>query len=483
MKDFDHYIKRKYGTEILSKKIRHHSYGIKQKNNEFKAAIESSYDGIWITDGGGNTLFINKAIERITGLSKEKVIGKNMKELVEKGVFNVSATLEAMKQKKRVTVMQKVNTGIETIVTGNLSFDKNGNIYRIISNVRDITELNNLQKQLKQIEEKNQRYHFELNNLKLKLEELNNIIFKSKEMSKVIDQAQRIAKFDTTVLLMGETGVGKEVIAELIHESSIRKDTGSFIRVNCTALPDNLLESELFGYQGGAFTGANPKGKAGLFELADKGTIFLDEIGELPLHIQVKFLRVLQEKQVLRVGGTKPRTIDTRIIVATNKNLSEMVKQGTFRKDLFYRLNVVPITIPPLRKRKDDIPILIQHFINLYNKKYNLSKSFSTEVMNALINYDWPGNVRELKNIVERLIVTTESSNIKVHDLPENIISKPINTQMGSSLKQIIENTEKEVIFKALNQYKSTYKAAVALGISQSSISRKAQKYGYKYKD
>ncbi|WP_163969652.1 sigma-54 interaction domain-containing protein [Oceanobacillus halotolerans] len=470
------------GKEAVSDEIRNHSYKLKQQIEEFQAAIDSSYDGIWITDGEGYTLFVNKAVERITGLSTDDVIGKNMRELVDKGVFNISATLEAMKEKKTVTVMQKVNTGIETIVTGNLSFDENGQIFRIISNVRDITELNYLREQIKHIEEKNQKYHIELNNLKLKLEELNNVVFKSEEMSTVIDQALRLAKFDTTVLLMGETGVGKEVIAELIHESSTRKETGSFIRINCTALPDSLLESELFGYEGGAFTGANPKGKAGLFELADEGTIFLDEIGELPLHIQVKLLRVLQERNVLRVGGSKPININTRVIVATNRNLSEMVREGSFREDLYYRLNVVPITIPPLRKRTDDIPILIKHFIKVVNKKYNISKHFSSDVMKSLINYSWPGNVRELKNIVERLIVTTESATIKVEDLPEHIHKASV-TIKGNSLKEILESTEKEIIKSTLKQYKSTYKAAASLGISQSTMSRKARKYGCKTHD
>lgn len=476
---FDKLIQKHYRLDDISfiDYIRKEYESLKQKNKEFKAAIDSSYDGIWITDGKGNTLFINKAIERITGLSAKNVIGKNMAELVEKGIFDVSSTLEAIKKRETITVMQKVITGIETIVTGNLSFDEEGNIFRVISNVRDITELNSLKEQMKKIEKENQRYHFELNNLKLKLEEHNKLIYKSKEMHDIIDISLRLAKFDSTVLITGETGVGKEIIAELIHESSPRKETGSFIRVNCTALPNNLLESELFGYEGGAFTGADPKGKPGLFELANNGTIFLDEIGELPLHTQVKFLRVLQEDRILRIGGTKPIPINTRIIVATNRNLKEMVKKGTFREDLYYRLNVVPIKVPPLRFRKDDIPNLITHFLEIFNKRYKLSKYISTDAMKLLINYEWPGNVRELKNIVERMMVITDQSKISMNDLPDHIATNKLVSK-GSSLKEILETTEKKIILNALKHHNNTYKAAEALGISQSTMSRKARKYG-----
>lgn len=476
--DFSRYVNEGYqGCKIdLLKELRCKNIALRQKNKDFETAVNSSYDGIWITDGKGDTLFINRAIERITGLKKSDVLGKNMRELVEEGVFNISATLEAIRKRDTVTIMQKVYTGIETIVTGNLSFDEDGNIFRVISNVRDITELNELKEKIKKIERDNQRYFAELNTLKLKLKQHNQLIYVSKQMQDVIDLALRTAKFDTTVMVTGETGVGKEIIAELIHQSSDRNETGSFIKVNCAALPVSLLESELFGYEEGAFTGASERGKPGLFELANDGTIFLDEIGELPLETQAKFLRVLQDDEILRVGGTKPIPINTRIIVATNRDLRGMVDDGQFRKDLYYRLNVVPIHIPPLRDRRDDIPQLIQHFLKDYNSKYQMSKKIDADAMDYLINYDWPGNVRELKNIVERLIVTSKNSRILVSDLPENItVSK--NYLNGGSLKEMLSAYEKEIILSALKRYGSTYKVAEALGVSQSTISRKARQY------
>jgi PAS domain S-box-containing protein len=484
---FDQYVQDiHYNTEESfnpSKEIREKLYELKQRNLELKAAINSSYDGIWITDKSGDTIFVNKAIERITGLSAKHVIGKNMKDLVEQGVFNVSATLKVMENKETVTVMQKVKTGIETIVTGNPSFDQKGDIFRIISNVRDITELNKLKEQIEIMEEKNQRYHLELTNLKLKFDELANISFRSSNMDAVVNKAVRLARFDTTALLLGESGVGKEIIAELIHESSPRKETGSFIRVNCSALPRDLLESELFGYQGGAFTGAQPQGKPGMFEIANHGTIFLDEIGDLPLNIQAKFLRVLQENEIYRLGGVKPIKINTRVIAATNKNLEDMVKEGRFREDLYYRLNVVPVTLPPLRERKEDIPALIHHFLNYFNEKYKLNKHFSPNIVEVLLAYSWPGNVRELKNLVERLIVTTEDEVVTTEHLPSNYLYKHSYNHEEGRLKQMMQKTEKEIIFQTLDRYASTYKAAEVLGISQSSMSRKAQKYGYKRRE
>lgn len=447
---------------------------------ELMEAINSSYDGIWITDGNGKTVYINKAIERITRLKSKDVIGKHMQELVDKGIFNKSATLKVLKEKKTVTIMQKVHTGIETIVTGNPRFDESGKITSVISNVRDITELNALKKQLEIIEKQNQRYHLELSNLKLKYNEMNQIIYKSKIMQTMIEKAVRVAKFDTMILLLGESGVGKEGIAQLIHDSSPRKEFGTFIRVNCSALPENLLESELFGYKGGAFTGALQQGKPGMFELANNGTILLDEIGELPLGIQAKFLRVLQESEVIRLGDTKPIKINTRIIAATNRDLKKMVKDGNFREDLYYRLNVVPLIVPPLRERKEDIPFLTHYFMNSFNKKYDLNKSLTQDIIQVFIDYPWPGNVRELKNLIERLVVTTEEDIIQTEHIPPFLFVNQTPMKEGKSLRYLLEHYEKEVISKALNLYGSTYKAAEILGVSQSTMARKAQKYGVK---
>lgn len=456
--------------------VRERVISILQTNRELSAAIDSSYDGIWITDGKGNTLRINKAIERITGLKAKDVLGKNMKELVAKGIFNESATLRVMEKRQPVTIMQQVITGIETIVTGNPVFDEAGNLFRIISNVRDITELNRLKKQLEDTEKQNQHFHSEIQRLKLKLGNIDNIIAKSKKMMQVLETALRVASFDTTVLLLGESGVGKEVIAQLIHHSSARRNE-AFIRVNCAALPTHLLESELFGYEGGAFTGANRQGKPGMFELAHKGSIFLDEISEIPLELQAKLLRILQENELTRLGGTRPIRIDTRVIAATNQNLQQMVKDKAFREDLYYRLNVVPITIPPLRERKEDIPELVHYFLGYFNQKHGTSKIIPTEVYHLLLQYDWPGNVRELKNLIERLVVMTQEDVIMPEHLPQEF-RYPHPSQNGKrTLKSLLESFEREIILDALNRYGSTYKAARALGISQSTMDRKARKY------
>jgi transcriptional regulator with PAS, ATPase and Fis domain len=301
-------------------------------------------------------------------------------------------------------------------------------------------------------------------------------------MKKVFDFAARVAQVDSTVLITGESGSGKEIVAKTIHKLSKRKD-GPLIQINCGAIPENLLESELFGYEPGAFTGASKEGKLGMFELAENGTLFLDEIGELPLNLQVKLLRVLQEREIVRVGGIKPKKINVRIIAATNKDLEKMVEKGMFREDLYYRLNVVRIKIPPLRERKTDIPPLIQHFLRKFNEKYEMNKKISPEVIERLIAYDWPGNVRELENLIERLVVIVIEDIIELKHLPD-YLQASINSdhfQVSVSgiipLKKASEDLEKQLISKALQKYGSTRKAAQILEVDQATIVRKAKKY------
>ncbi|RST59540.1 PAS domain S-box protein [Siminovitchia terrae] len=466
-------------SEINSPYLQKHIETLKNENEDLKKAFECSYDGIWICDSEGVTLSINKAIERITGLKKEEVTGRNMMELVEKGIFDQSATLKALEEKNTVTIMQKVISGISTIVTANPIFDQSGNIKKVISNVRDITELIQLREQLQKLEEEKNKYQSELNSLLHHIEEVNDIVLKSPNMKKVIEKVMQVAKYDTTVVLLGESGTGKEVMAQLIHDSSPRKEKGEFIRVNCSAIPAELLESEMFGYESGAFTGAKKSGKPGLIELAHDGTLFLDEIGELPLNIQAKFLRAIQEKEIMRLGGVTPIKVNFRIIAATNRNLNEMVASGAFREDLFYRLHVVPVTIPPLRSRKDDIPKLIESFTNTFNRYYHTKKCFSPEAIRMLIDYPWPGNVRELKNIVERMFVTTSSDTIYQKDLPDFLLShaKPEASYKNGSLKEQLAQYERELLQNTLRVSTTTYEAAALLGIDQSTVVRKMKKY------
>lgn len=307
-----------------------------------------------------------------------------------------------------------------------------------------------------------------------------NIIGESKAMHEVYDIIGRVANADTTVLLRGESGVGKELVAHAIHYNSQRA-SNPFIRINCAALPENLIESELFGHEKGAFTGAITM-RRGRFELADKGTIFLDEIGDLPIQTQVKLLRVLQEREFERLGSEKSIKVNVRIIAATSRNLEELVNLGKFREDLYYRLNVVPIFIPPLRERREDIPLLIEHFLNKFNKKYRKRVSLPKDVLKTLINYDWPGNVRELENTMERLVVMSTGGNITASDLPLNIreqsIKRRYTVQVKTALPSTIEEIEKTKIIDAMQKTGWIQaKAARLLGITPRQIGYKIKKY------
>ena len=309
----------------------------------------------------------------------------------------------------------------------------------------------------------------------------------SPKMQEALRIGRKVAKSDSTVFLRGESGTGKEIMAKMIHDLSDRREK-LMISINCAAIPENLVESELFGYEEGAFTGARKHGSVGKFELADKSTIFLDEIGDMPLHLQVKLLRVLQEKTISRIGSTKSIPIDTRIIAATNRNLEEMVQDKTFRQDLYYRLNVVSIILPPLRERKTDIPPLIEHFVNNINEKYRMNKKLSPSMLKCLMDYDWPGNVRELENIIERILVTSEENEIipKAGLLPWNpSVASILELEADEiiPLKEAYDNLEHTILQNAAKKYKTTYEIAEALQISQPSVSRKLKKHKIKWNE
>jgi len=462
---------------------------VKAINNEMDAIIESSFDGLYITDGKGITLRINKAIKRMTGLGEEELVNKSMNELVERGILSRSASLVVMEKREPVTTTLSTITGTDLLVTATPVFDENGDIFRIVTSVRDVSELNMLKQRVEQLEGLKEHFEFQMNTMKIRLS--GNLIYKNKEMENIVYQALKVAEVDSTVLISGESGVGKEIIGELIQKNSARRD-GPFIKLNCAAIPDNLLESELFGYESGAFTGARKEGKPGLFELANGGTLLLDEIGDVPLHLQVKLLRTLQQREILRVGGVKPIKIDVRIIAITNKNLEKLVEKGDFREDLYYRLNVVPICVPALRERREDIPLLIRHFLANYNERYNLKKSVSSDAIDMLMMYNWPGNIRQLENLIERLVVTTTSEVIDVAQLPTIFIKEnthlvvnhgqPVTVNAIVPLKTAVESVEKQLLEKTFSITKSCYKAAQILEVDASTISRKANKYEVKYK-
>lgn len=459
----------------------------KRINEELDAIIESSYDGLYITDGQANTIRINKAYERISGFKRDELVGRNMKELVEKGFINQSVSLEVLKKREPVTIMQEIYNQSgkkKVIVTGNPIFDKFKNeIIRVVTNVRDITELEDLKEELEQRRNLTERYLSELKELRLDLFAKDDMIARSEKTKSIIRMAIKVAQVDTSILITGESGVGKGMVAKLIHQASKRKDH-SFIKINCGAIPETLIESELFGYEKGAFTGAKTEGKPGLFEVAHNGTIFLDEVGELPLHLQVKLLGILEDKQLIRVGGTKPRKVDVRVIAASNIELKKLVEEKRFRNDLFFRLEVIPLHIPPLRERKEDILPLLQHFLNRFNRLYSMNKRFSSDAIDCLLNYHYPGNIRELENIIERLVVVGKDDLISIEDIPKYILEKTTYPDQTSyipiklsPLNSFIASYEAQLIETIINKYGTTYKAAEVLGVNQSTIVRKMKKY------
>jgi len=456
--------------------ISHELDVVKGLNRELGAIIHSSYDGIWITDGEGLVLDINEAYERITGITVKDVIGRTMQELVDEGYFDQSVTLVVMKELKSVTINQTVKGGKQLLVTGNPIFDENGKLFRIVTNVRDVTELANLRQQLNQQKEQVLKYKTELTHLRSRQIKDSELIFRSVLMKQIVELGIKMADVDSTVLITGESGTGKELIAKLIHRRG-KGDTRPFISVNCAAIPEHLLESELFGYEGGAFTGAKKEGKPGLFEMAHAGTLFLDEVAELPLALQVKLLRAIQDKEITRLGATKSTPVKVRIIAATNRDLSKMLKEGAFREDLYYRLMVVPVNVSPLRDRKEDIPPLIRHFLDEYNHHFGFGKTILPQVLDKLENYSWPGNVRELRNVIERMVVMSQRDEISIDDLPGFINVKLPLYRQGARLKDAVIETETHLLSETYKECGSWQETAKILGVDRATIFRKATKY------
>ncbi|MDQ5987263.1 MAG: Anaerobic nitric oxide reductase transcription regulator NorR [Syntrophus sp. SKADARSKE-3] len=449
---------------------------VKGLNRELAAVIHSSYDGIWLTDHKGLVLDINEAYERITGIPAKEVVGRTMQELVHEGYFDQSVTLLVMKQLKSITINQTVKGKKRILVTGNPIFDDQGNLFRVVTNVRDVTELVSLQEQLSIEKEQTLKYRTELTHLRSLQVRDSCLVFRSKPMTQIIELAMKMADVDSTLLITGESGTGKELVAKLVHRQG-KGDASPFISINCAAIPEQLLESELFGYEGGAFTGARKEGKPGLFELAHNGTLFLDEVAELPLNLQVKLLRAIQDKQVTRVGSAKSIPVNVRIIAATNRNLAKMLREGTFREDLYYRLMVVPLHVLPLRERREDIPLLVRSFLDEFNSHFGYEKTLLPEVLDKLVSYSWPGNVRELKNVIERMIVMSPGNEIGLSILPESIYVRRHVPRHGARLKDAVEETERYLIEEAYQEHHSWRKVADVLGVDRATIFRKAQKY------
>ena len=452
---------------------------ISKARSVLDVVIEGSYDGIYITDGNANTIMVNKSYEILSGLKREQVLGKNMRDLVKDDLINQSGTLEAIRTREPVTLEQEFQTGKRAVITSTPTLDENNEVIMVITNVRDITELHELKMKLRENEELSEKNVSELEAIRRQLIGDGELVVRDRAMLNVLQMIDRVRKLDTTVLLTGETGVGKDKIASYIFRGSSRS-AERFIKVNCGAIPSTLIESELFGYERGAFTGANKEGKMGLFEVADKGTIFLDEVGELPPDMQVKLLRVLQEQEIERIGSNKPIKVDVRVIAATNRNLLEMMREKTFRADLFYRLNVFPVTIPPLRERKDDIIPLAEQFLTDLNHKYGMEKRLTDAAKDVLLEYRWPGNVRELKNVVERSMIMSNTNEVTLGNLFLHVASAEgqlLQSGEGIDLKALVERMELDYINHAYEQGGNVRDAAKSLGMDAATFVRKRKKY------
>ncbi|TDL82833.1 sigma-54 interaction domain-containing protein [Peribacillus frigoritolerans] len=448
--------------------------------NENEQILHSLKDDILVTNLEGIILKVSEFTGKIYGVESDSLIGKSVYDLEAQGLFTPILTPIVVKEKKKITFVQTTNKGKKLLVTGIPVYNEAGELYRVVSYSHDITELADYKNFLITMEEEMERVKTELDLLRSRQLYDAGIIAKSEAMQNVISTSIQVSEVDVNVLILGESGVGKSLLAKFIHNKSERKN-GPFIEVNCGAIPDTLVEAELFGYEAGSFTGANRKGKIGLIELSDGGTLFLDEIGELPLAHQVKVLKVIQEKQFYRVGGTKPIHVDFRLISATNKDLQQAIKDKLFREDLYFRLNVVPITIPPLRQRTEDIVPLIHLLLKQLEEKYKKEKTLDEAVTHHLLHYDWKGNVRELINILERLVVISPSSLITVDHLPEYIKASvppsPFPIDDHQTLSEMMDAVERQILLKARKKYKTTVRMAEALGISQPSIVRKMKKH------
>jgi PAS domain S-box-containing protein len=451
---------------------------------DFREIADKMYDAVYVSNGEGYTIYVNKAFTESTGIQKDKVVGKNVQAILNEGkLFKGAVTMKVIETKKEVrSIARTIDNNKEFLVTGKPILDDEGNVRLVVVVDREITYLKELENIIIDLREKEDKTREEIKFLRSQQLSSQSMTFEDKAMKNIYDIVKSVGPTDTTVLITGESGTGKEVIADMIYNCSTRKDK-PFIKVNCSAIPPELVESELFGYEGGAFTDADKKGKIGLFELANNGTILLDEIGDMPLNMQSKILRVLQQKEIIRVGGISVYKINIRVIASTNKDLAREVKEKKFREDLFYRLNVVPIHIPPLRQRKEDLKYLIDNFLEINNKKFGKEIKLDKDALNILQKYEWPGNIRELENFIERMVVISKKG---VVDKNEIAMLVGIETDSTSSrkpkedlnLKDAVQGLEKEIITAAIKKYGSTRKAAEHLGIDQSTIVKKCKKIG-----
>lgn len=440
--------------------------------------LENISDAVMINDAYTTIIYVNRAYETILGTSAEKAIGKKLKD-IEPNAIAIKVVETGKPSHNIVDYLQTVK-----IHAVGMSFPiyYNQKISGAFSIFNDVSELDRLTKELQRTREISKYFQQELEEDHLP-KSFSEYIHSNRNIKDMLLLASKVAKTDATVLIRGESGVGKEVLARAVYKESKRSKM-PFIKVNCASIPENLLESELFGYEDGAFTGAKRGGKLGKFELAQGGTIFLDEIGDMTFNMQAKILRVLQEREVERVGGTKTISLDVRVIAATNKNLEEMIQEGTFRSDLYYRLNVVPLNVPPLRERKDDIIVLSRNLLVKLNKSTEEAVSLSSDVIKVLQKHNWPGNIRELQNVLEHANIIRTGNQIEVKDLPKYLVPEEYRLDVKHletfDLKSNIEMIERELIKESLLRNKNNKSKAIReLGISRRTFYEKLSKYGF----
>ncbi|MGM0445611.1 MAG: sigma-54 interaction domain-containing protein [Bacillota bacterium] len=431
---------------------------------QLNSVLDSIKPGIMVADLQGLITFVNQEFENITGVKKSAIIGQHLN-----SIFNDSSILKVLQLNEEIwnkeVIFNNESISKRVVVSAN-PIKKNNKNRGIVITIRGIKDIQKIIDDLY---------------VDIKKPSFDNIIGESKILKNAKDRAQKVVYSSSSVLIRGESGTGKELFARAIHEES-KRSKENFVSINCAAIPAELLESELFGYEAGSFTGAKKDGKPGKFEIADKGTIFLDEIGDMPLQLQAKILKFIQDRQFYRIGGVKKIDVDVRIISATNRNLEKLIKDKKFREDLYYRLNVIPLYIPPLRKRGKDILLLVEHFINKFNHKLNKDiDGITGRVKDKLLNYDWPGNVRELENVIEYAINMETTNLLRIDNLPNRLFSSEIKDVSNSDLESEINKVERDLIIKALNKYgrstKGKLEAAESLGIGKTTLYKKINKY------
>lgn len=447
----------------------------------YKQILNAMFDDLAIVDQNGVMIYVTSGFETKYNISRDQVLGRTIDYMEKSGIFNPSVAKKVFDTKQKVIMSHRNKKGNYVIVNGIPVYGEEGEIQYVVSFSLSAGEIASLQHERDRLLERLEEYQQALSDLQNEFNTIKQGMTDLRGSKSALQYINKIKRHDVSVLFTGESGVGKTTYARYLHENGPRAK-GPFVEISCGAIPENLLESELFGYKKGSFTGASNEGKVGLIETANHGTLFLDEIAELPLKLQAKLLKVLQEKKIMRVGDTREIEVDFRLITATNKDLKKMVMEGTFREDLFYRINVITIDIPPLRKRPDDMVTLIKYFLDKFNLKYGEKKSLSAECIQCLCSYQWPGNIREMENTMERLIIMSESENITSEDLPEQIVyssnfAKHEVDMDQKSFHELVKEYEKFIIERAVKKYKTSVQVAKNLGMSQPTAARKIREY------